>query len=137
MARRILGVLAGVVAGVVAIMIVEMIGHAVYPLPPGLDPRDREAIAAFIKSAPLGVMLFVLAAYAIGSFVAGLLARLLGRTRPPALVAGAILMALGVVNLVMIPHPVWFWAVSLVLYVPLAWAGAASVRSRPKPPPDL
>jgi hypothetical protein len=71
MLRGILGSIAGLVIGVMIIFAIEMLGHYAYPFPPGLDPHDHQALANFMKTAPLGAWLFVLAAYAAGSFAAG------------------------------------------------------------------
>jgi hypothetical protein len=39
------------------------------------------------------------------------------------LIVGALLTVGGVINLIMLPHPLWFSAASLLTYLPMAWAG--------------
>ncbi len=129
--RNILAIVAGVLLGGVAIMVVQMIGHQVYPVSAELDVNDKAAMRAFVAGLPVGALLFVIVAYAIGSFVAGALAAYIGhgaRTRH-ALVAGAVLMLAGIMNLVAIPHPVWFSVLTVVVFLPLAWLGARLVAS--------
>jgi len=123
MLRKALGALAGLVAGFAAIMIVQTIGHKVYPPPPGLDPKDAEALKALIGSMPTGALLFVLCSYAVGSLAGGFVASKIGQHVAPALIVGALLMAAGVANLMSIPHPTWFTVINLLLFVPLAYAG--------------
>jgi uncharacterized protein YacL len=40
------------------------------------------------------------------------------------LVLGAIFLAAAVVNLLLIPHPVWFWVVGVAVFLPTAYLGA-------------
>jgi hypothetical protein len=130
MIRGIAGVIAGVMLGTFVIVLLEMLGHLVYPFPPGLDPKDHQALAAFMKSAPITAWLFVLFAYAAGSFVAGATGTWIGRNAWVGWLNGGILMVLGLIGLKMMPHPVWFWVVSLALYLPCAWLGARLLRPK-------
>ncbi len=117
---------AGVVAGGLLVALVEGIGHRVYPLPEGLDVKDVEALKEYVATLPAGALLFVLLAWAVGSFGGGwLAAKIADRKRlVHALVVGGVLMAFGIVNLVTIPHPLWFAVVGVVLFLPAACAGA-------------
>lgn len=128
MVRAILGTIVGVVAGTVVILLIEILGHNVYPFPPGVDPKDPESLKAYMAAAPLGASLFVLAAYAFGSFTGGAAGAAAGGKRGAGVATGGVLMILGIVALLMYPHPVWFWAASLALYLPAAWLGARLVR---------
>ena len=123
MIRGIAGVIAGVVIGTVVILLIEILGHHLYPFPPGLDPKDHAALARYMMTAPIGAWLFILAAYAAGSFTAGASGAWIARKSWVGWVDGGILMILGLANLLMIPHPAWFWG-SLALYLPAAGAGA-------------
>jgi hypothetical protein len=129
MMRGILGVIAGLVIGTMVIFALEMLGHFVYPFPPGLDPKDHQALAKFMMSAPIAAWLIILVAYAAGSFVAGAAGTWIGRKPWIGWVNGGILMVLGLMNLLMIPHPAWFWG-SLALYIPAASAGARLARPK-------
>ncbi|HVE42373.1 MAG TPA: hypothetical protein VNM14_20990 [Planctomycetota bacterium] len=130
MIRGIVGVIAGIVIGSFVILLIELLGHHVYPFPPGLDPKDHQALAKFMMTAPIGAWLFVLFAYAAGSFVAGASGTWIGRKPWIWWVNGAILMILGVLNLKMMPHPGWFIPVSLGIYLPCVWAGARLARPK-------
>ncbi len=74
---------------------------------------------------PLGAMVFVILAYAAGSFGGGWVAARLAAARKlrHALVVGGVLMLAGVSNLVTIPHPTWMVIATLVVFLPLAYAG--------------
>jgi hypothetical protein len=130
MIRAIMGVIAGVVIGTIVILVIEILGHHLYPFPPGLDPKDHQALAKFMMTAPIGAWLLVLFAYAAGSFVAGASGTWIGRKSWHGWACGGILMSLGLINLLLMPHPVWFWVASLALYLPAAWAGARLARPK-------
>ena len=125
MLRSILSVLAGVIAGMVVIYGVEMLGHYVYPVPEGLDFKDKEAIKAYIEEAPAGALWFVVLAWALGSFAGGLVASVIAKQTNilHALIVGGLLMIAGIINLVSIPHPTWMWIAGLMVYLPFAWLG--------------
>jgi hypothetical protein len=125
MLRSIGAVVAGVVFGGILVAIVEYIGVLLFPLPAGVDPTDSEALAAIADSIPVGAQLFVLLAWAVGALAGGWLAARLAPSQPlvHALIVGAVLMVLGIINLVSIPSPLWFWIVGLLLFLPAAYVG--------------
>ena len=110
-------VLAGLVAGFVVIACVEAVSSMVYPPPAGLDFTDSEAVNAYVTHLPLGAFLFVLAAWGAGCFLGSWLATRIaaGRRPRPGVIVGVILLAAGVVNMLMLPHPSWFWVAAFVV----------------------
>jgi hypothetical protein len=135
MGRSILAVLLGVVVGGLLIATVEFVSHLIYPPQPDLDPAGIEALKAAIANDPVGALLFILLAWALGSLGGGWIAASIARrshTRH-ALIVGAILMVMGILNMVMIPHPLWFWLAALVLFLPASYLGAKLGRPRVQP----
>jgi hypothetical protein len=124
MKRSILGVLGGVVLGIMLVFLLARIGHAVYPTPDGFDFHNQEAVKDYLAANP-GVLLFVLAAHIVGPLAGAWLAAWIARRRPlsHALVVGVLFLAAGIANMLMIPHPPWFWLVDLLVYLPAALAG--------------
>ncbi len=47
-------------------------------------------------------------------------ARIAGRPFP-ALLVGGVMMLAGISNLAVIPHPLWFMVLSVLVFVPSAW----------------
>jgi len=72
MGRSILAVVAGALLAFILIYLVEAIGHVVYPIPSDLDLNNPAAISSYVKTAPIGALLFVLAAWAVGTFFGAL-----------------------------------------------------------------
>jgi hypothetical protein len=122
--KKILGVVAGVIVGGVVVGLIEALGHQLFPLAPGVDVRNPKP-----GDIPLGAMLSVLVAWALGSLAGGwVAARFAGMVG--AFVVGAMLMGGGVVNMLMIPSPLWFWLAGLLAFLPFAGLGARLARPR-------
>ena len=130
--RSVLAVLAGAVVAGVLIAIVEAASSAVYPLPPGIDLHDHEAMRQHIHSLPIGAFVFVLAAWAIGSFGGSwVAARLATRARlVHGLIIGALFLLAGILNMLMIPHPWWMWVGGIVALAGSSYLGARLAVSR-------
>ena len=128
MGRRILAVAAGILSAFALVAIIEAIGHMVYPPPPDLDMTDSAAMAAYMKTLPIGAFLFFLAAWVIATIGGGLLACFIAKEKPmvfAGIVGGLILLGT-IAILIMIPHPVWL-SITGVLGIILATFLAAKV----------
>ena len=122
--RKILSVIAGVVAGGIVVGLVEALGHTAFPIREGVDFQQLKP-----GDIPIPAMVAVLVAWALGSLVGGwVAARKAGMA--PALSVGAILMAAGIVNMVTIPSPLWFWVGGLAVFLPFAYLGAKLAARR-------
>lgn len=124
--KSVLAVLAGAIVAGLLIAAVESISSALYPLPPGIDLYDHEAMRRHIDQLPIGAFLFVLGAWAIGSFGGSwVAARLAGRARiAHGLVVGALFLLAGVANMLLIPHPWWMWVGGIVALAGCSYLGA-------------
>jgi len=127
-----LAVVLGAIVGGVTVGVVEMIGHVVYPPPPNLDASNPEALKAYIATAPLAVMLFVLLAWVVGAFTGGFVAAWIGRRAPTvhALIIGGFILLAGIATMLVYPHPVWFWIAGIVSVPPSAYVAALLVSRR-------
>ncbi len=130
MVRSILAVVAGVAVASLVIWLLELAATVVYPPPPGLDFSDASAVRAAMEKIPFVALVCVLAAQTIGTFSGAWLAASIARSSQGqcALVVGVLVMLAGIGNMLMIPHPVWFWVASLLLYLPSAYLGGLSAR---------
>lgn len=116
MIRKIAGMAFGALIAITLIIVVQMIGHAVYPPPPGIDFGDPAAIATLMFEVPAGALLFVILSYIIGTFGGGMLAALVARETPMlfAAIVGALVLVGTVMNIFVIPHPTWFAVTAIV-----------------------
>jgi len=127
MSRNILAVVLALLAGALGVFLVESLSAFIYPPPADLDVADKEALAGFVEKLPTGALVLILVAHALGSLAGGVVCALVARRvwYGGAAIVGVLLLAAGVANLVMIPHPTWFSIIDVLLYVPLALLGCA------------
>ena len=112
---RVIGIVAGLAAAVVAVGLVEAVSATFYPLPEGIDPRDRAGMTAAIAALPAGAFVGVLAAWGLGAFAGAWTATRLARLPPIGYLIGVLLAGAALANLLTIPHPVWVWAGAAVV----------------------
>ncbi|MBU2557820.1 MAG: hypothetical protein KJ578_08595 [Bacteroidetes bacterium] len=124
MLRKIIAILAGIIIGMIVIAVVEYLGHYIFPAPVDLE-LSEEAYnqGAMYSMIPFKNMLMVLLAYLLGSFAAGFTTSIIAQNKILALIPGFALMIAGIINVMLIPHPLWFTFISLAVYVPFAFFG--------------
>ncbi len=105
MLRQILGTLAGIVLAVVITSLWEMMAHYLMPPPP-----TRLDVA---PGAP--TLAAVIVGYGVATFLGALTAARLARIDWAALIVGGLMMASVITLVVLMPHPVWFTALSLAV----------------------
>ena len=132
MARNILAVIAGIIAAAVTVFLVEIAGHFILPAPPGVDATNADALRANATNLPLASLAAVLVAWCVGSFVGGLVAAMVSRQQKMlcAFITALFILGSGVATMIMIPHPIWFWIVSILLPLPCAWVAARLAGAR-------
>ena len=126
--RSVAAVIAGFVAASVVMMAVESLnGKILYPelakLAAGVS--DRDVVRDILAHAPLGAFLVVLFGWSLGSVAGGFVAAWIASRSPVrhAMILGGLLTLAGIANNLMIPPPLWFCVVSLVVFIPAAYAG--------------
>jgi hypothetical protein len=106
---RIVGaLLAGLAAAIVVIAAMEFVAAAIYS-----PPATSEAMA----NLPTGAFALVLLGYGLGTFAGAFLAARIGRSAVYGFVIGAALLAAGLANMMLVPHPTWFWAAGILMFV--------------------
>ena len=125
MGKNIAAGVAGVLIAFGLVWLVEMIGHSVYPIPAGIDFSDAEVMRTYVAGLPLGALLFVAGAWAIGAFAGTVAACRIGTADPKifAMVVGGMVLAATAFNLAIIPHPVWFSITGIAGIVIATWLG--------------
>lgn len=122
--RGSLAVLAGLVVGSLVNMALVTAGPTVFPPPLGVDVTTMDGLKAALPLFGPEHFLFPFLAHALGTLVGALVATLFAGGRVPAIVVGVLFFAGGAANVAMLPAPLWFDALDLLLaYGPMAWAG--------------
>lgn len=124
--RNILAVVAGIVCGSIINIIVVMLGGALVPPPAGVEASNMESLAASMHLFEAKHFLFPFVAHALGALVGGLIASIIAASKQMllALLVGGFFLLGGITAAAMIPAPVWFEAMDILLaYIPMAWIG--------------
>ena len=129
--RILIAGLIGLALGLAITSTMEVFGQNLFPPPPGLNPGTPEGFKAILAAMPPLAWGWLLLGYALASFLGGLSAAwLAGRRLAAALLVAALLLVFGIGNLVLLPHPTWFWFASCPVYPLFAWAGGRLVIRR-------
>lgn len=123
--RGVVAVILGCLLAFAITFVIEGINSQVHPLPPGTDLADPASVKAAMAAMPAAALGVVLAGWFVsvlaGAWLAAHLAKPAGW---PPLTVGVLLFAAAVANMLMIPHPVWFWVIAVAIYPVATWLGA-------------
>lgn len=121
MLRKMGGIAVGVVAALMTIEAVEWLKRALFPPQPGYDVRDLATVRDYMEGAPIAAMLFVVAAWFLGSLVGGALAQWIARVSWARWAVAAIVLVLVVFTILMFPHPGWMVVAGFAAPLIAAW----------------
>src|SRR4051812_41278425 len=123
--KRFLAVVCGVVTGVAIVACGDAVVSYLYPLPPGLKIDDKVAFQEYVSNIPAQLLALMLCFWLLSSLAGGLVAALINPAewRRASTVTGSILLVAAILNMLGVPHPLWMWAVAVLLYLPAARLG--------------
>jgi hypothetical protein len=106
----------------------------IFPVPEGttfgelMKPENRDALIDWVGSLPQSAFILVLVAHLSQAFVGGFVAALIAKQNMMcvAMVVGFLTMIGGIINILMIPAPVWLW-IEMPLYFVVAWCAVKIV----------
>lgn len=122
--RRVGGVIVGVVIVLLLVTCAEALVHQLYPPAPRTNMNDMNEVKKYVAALPLLALVLVLIGWGIGTLVGTYAAAKIAGNVAPAYILGLLLVIVGIANAMIIPQPVWFTAVSLVLYIVMTLLGA-------------
>lgn len=124
--RNILAVIVGLVVGSMVNMAIIAAGHAIMPPPAGFDGNSMEGVATTIHLLQPVDFIVPFLAHAVGPFVGVLVAMFIAASSRKVIVIilGCLFLAGGIAANIMIPAPMWYRVVDVVLaYIPMAFLG--------------
>ena len=127
-----LAVISGLVLGSAVNMGIIMISGSIIPPPDGADVTTMEGLKASIHLFQPKHFIFPFLAHSLGTFAGAILTTLIVANHKIkfALVIGAFFLIGGIVNVFMLPGPVWFNVLDIVgAYIPVAWLGGKLMHS--------
>jgi uncharacterized membrane protein HdeD (DUF308 family) len=122
--RNILGVLAGIIVGSIVNMSIITLSPYIIAPPDGVDVLTPEGLKAGIHLFEPKHFIMPFLAHAIGTLVGAFLAFTIASNRKLifAYVIGGLFFVGGVMNVFMLPAPIWFSALDLIAaYLPMAY----------------
>lgn len=124
--RSILAVLGGGLVCAILIFAAEAVGSRIYPLPPGTDPTDLEALKAAMAEMPPGAYFFVLLGWFVGPLAGSWVAAKLAPGSPfvHGMIVAGLVAGSAILNLVVLPHPAWMWVAGPLVILGGGWLGA-------------
>lgn len=128
MGRTIAGIVVGIVIAVALVFAIEAVVGLIVPAPADFNMRDPDAVRARVASLPTWVILLVGVGWIVGTGVGSWAAVRISRLRVlwPGLVVTAVIFLATLYNVMTIPHPIWFVAISMIAIPIAGWLGARS-----------
>jgi hypothetical protein len=131
--KNFFAIVGSLAAAMIIIMLFELLSNSVHPFPKDLDLNNKFLLKEYMSTLPLSVFAIVLSGYIIASFIAGVIIKYIspksGKIVP--LITGIILTSASIVNLYLIPHPLWFIIINVILCIPMALIGHSLFRKIP------
>ena len=124
MLRVVLGIVAGIAVAMGCIFVVEAIGHQLYPPPIGAVMSTPDAVADYIASAPTMALVFPPLGWLLGAAIGGGAARYIGRKPWAGWVIAGVVLAGGIINLFLIPAPIWMQIAAVAAPLLGGWVAA-------------
>lgn len=131
--RNVLAVVVGFAAGSIVNMSLIAVGGAVVAPPPGADLKTMDGLKSSMHLLELRHFLFPFLAHALGALSGAWVVATLAATarQTLAMVVGVIFLIGGIAAAALLPAPLWFEVVDVVLaYIPMAWLGARLAPTR-------
>ena len=129
--RNILAVLVGVFVGSIVNMSLINISGSIIPPPEGFDLTTEAGLKASMPFLEPKHFIFPFLAHALGTLSGAILAALIAVNNQLklALVIGFVFLFGGIWMVCILPAPMWFNVIDLVLaYIPFAWLGARLIE---------
>lgn len=131
--RNILAVIAGLIFGSAINMGIIAISSSIIPPPEGADVTTMDGLKASMHLFEPRHFIFPFLAHAIGTLVGAIIAGLIAATHKMkfSVSIGLFFMIGGIINVFMLPSPLWFTIVDLSgAYIPMGWIAGKIVSSR-------
>jgi len=130
MINRAIAFVSALLSSFIVITIIESAEHWLFPIPENSELGDVAHVEQYSIMLPVYALLIMLLAYIFGSFTGGVIIKTIIKQNNPfdAVRLGAVLMFLGLFNLLTYEYPWWFWIVSLVSYIPASYIGYRVVK---------
>jgi hypothetical protein len=130
--RSVVAILAALAVALVLIVAVEIASNAVHPFPPEFT-GTKEEVCRHVENYPSWILALAIPAWGGTTFLSSWIATRIG-SRIHGLVIGLLLLSAVICNMSMLPYPLWFEALNLLVFPLATLLGMRSGRREPKTP---
>jgi len=118
MARNVAGVIIGIFVAGLIVWTVQSINSRLFPLPEGIDIGSMEQMKEYVQTLPSGAFIMVLLSHLLGALGGAWVGCIVADRYflKIALIIAAFLLVMGLYNLLIIPHPLWFMIADIPSY---------------------
>ena len=132
MGRIILAVVVALLMAFAVISVAQMLTAYVVAPPSSQVMTDPAAMRHYMMNVPPLGYIMVVIGWIVGAFAAGFIVTKMSRRESPgmtlSLVVGALLTLGAIVNFVVLPHPIWFVIVGLLVFIPFSLIGHKTAK---------
>lgn len=109
--RSIASVILALILAFLGVIGVEWMSSILHPFPPGFDQTSMEAMCEHVARYPPLVLLLCAVGWWLTVLASCWLATRIGARRHAAhgIVVGVILLGMAILNMSLLPYPLWFW----------------------------
>jgi len=134
--KNILAVVIGIIIGSLVNMGIIMISRSIIPPPQDADITTMEGLKSSMHLFEPKHFIFPFLAHALGTFIGAIVAAIIAATHKAtfAIIIGVFFLIGGIVNVIMLPSPIWFSILDLgAAYIPMGFvAGRFVIKSSKK-----
>lgn len=103
----------------------ESLSHHFLPATDVPHRADYPALKVYVQALPVAAHLIVALGWVIGSLFCGFIIRIIAKSpdKTPAYIAGLFLTTAGIVDVSMLPYPLWYIITGIVVFIPMTLLG--------------
>ena len=105
----------------VCVLGIELVGHAVFPPPPGTDLTNPAEVERLMSAMPVAALGFVIVAWFVGALAGAWVANAVAKRALAGWIVALLVICGGVYTMLTIPHPAWMWAAGIGLPLIAGW----------------
>ncbi|MCB1141018.1 MAG: hypothetical protein KDK54_02185 [Leptospiraceae bacterium] len=120
-----ISIFSGTFTGVIAMSFLEMAVQSLYPYPEGISKMTPGLLEEYLKEGHRMGLIAILFVMIAGNFLSGFISSLVANEKSPLppILCSFILMLMSSINLLMIHHPFFYSALSVLLPIPSGLLG--------------
>ena len=132
MKNNVLAVVIGIIAAMMVVMLGDRIAFSIFPPPENLDFHDPVSVQNLVDGMPITAHLLLFFNWSVSAFVGGLVTTKLAKSKWNLLcvIKGSLLLIANVLNMFVIPYPVWLIIITVLMYLPMTYIGGKLVAQK-------